>query len=85
MGLDAGGRAEIGRFVLPLVARQVRGWRKQIATVPGPAVPAHGCPSGEAIEQAMRASITDLVLPGFDHLGIDVRAARGWAEAGAPT
>ena len=85
MGLDAAGRAEIGKFVLPLLARQVRGWRAQIATVPGPAVPAHGCPSGEAIERAMRASITDLVLPGFEHLGIDVRAARRWAEAGAHT
>ena len=85
MGLDAAGRAEIGTFVLPLVARQVRGWRAQIATVPGPPVPGHGCPSGEAIEHAMRASITDLVLPGFEHLGIDVRAARRWAEAGAAT
>jgi hypothetical protein len=85
LGLDDAGRAEIGRFVLPLCRKQVRGWRAQIATVPAPAVPAHGSPSGEAIERAMRASITGLVLPGFEHLGIDVRAARRWAEAGAPT
>jgi hypothetical protein len=85
LSLDAAGRADIGRFVLPLARKQVRGWRAQIATVPAPGVPAYGCPPGEAIEQAMRASLTDLVLPGFEHLGIDVRAALRWAEAGAPT
>jgi hypothetical protein len=48
-------------------------------------VPEHGCPSGAAIEQAMLASIGDLVLPGFEHLGIDVQLARRWAQEGAPT
>jgi hypothetical protein len=84
-GLGTRERAELGRFVLPLLAMQVRGWRAQIATVPAPAVPEHGCPSGAAIEAAMVASIEGLVLPGFEHLAIDVRRARAWAQAGAPT
>jgi hypothetical protein len=33
----------------------------------------------------MVASIGDLVLPGFEHLGIDVSRARRWSQAGAPT
>jgi hypothetical protein len=83
--LDDDARAEIGHHVLRLLEMQVRGWRAQIATVPAPAVPEHGCPSGAAIEAAMVASIGDLVLPGFEHLGIDVSRARRWSQAGAPT
>ena len=83
--LAARARSAIGDFVLPLLRTQVRGWRAQIETVPSPAVPEHGCPSGSAIEATMVASIKDLVLPGFEHVGIDVRAARAWAEQGAPT
>jgi hypothetical protein len=83
-GLGPAERAVVGAHVLPLLARQVRGWRAQIATIPAPAVPEHGCPSGPAIERAMVESIATLVLPGFEHVGIDVRQARAWCDAGAP-
>jgi hypothetical protein len=84
-GLSARTRSAIGGFVLPLLLAQVRGWRVQIATVPAPAAPEYGCPSGPAIEAAMVASIANLVLPGFEHVGIDVMKARAWTEDGAPT
>jgi len=83
--LPARARASLAAHVLPLLRAQVRGWRAQIGTVPEPAVPEHGCPSGAAIEEAMRASVTNLVLPGFERLGLDVRAARAWMAAGAET
>jgi hypothetical protein len=84
-GLSAADRSAIGRYVMPLLRTQVRSWRAQIGTVPGPAVPEHGCPAGAEIETAMLASVGDLVLPGFEHLEIDVNAARAWLAAGAPT
>jgi hypothetical protein len=84
-GVSARTRAALAGYVLPLLRGQVRGWRAQIGTVPEPAVPEHGCPSGAAIEAAMLGSIANLVLPGFEHLGMDVRAARAWLAAGAPT
>jgi hypothetical protein len=76
-------RAQVAPYVLPLLRAQVAAWRAQIATVPG-GVPSHGCPGGPAIEAAMVAAIGELVLPGFEHLGLDVAEARAWWRAGAP-
>jgi hypothetical protein len=41
-------------------------------------LPAHGCPSGAAIEEAALGAIRDLVLPGFAHVGLEVAEAHEW-------
>ncbi len=77
-------RAAIAPHILPMLRSQVTRWRAQIATLPTGGVAEHGCPSGAAIERATLRSIDELVLPGFEHLSIDVAAARAWLASGAP-
>jgi hypothetical protein len=72
-------------WVLPLLRLQLRGWRAQIATLPDTSAPEYGCPSKTAIESAALRAIADLVLPGFEHAGIDVAPSRNWLHKGAPT
>jgi hypothetical protein len=76
-------RAEVGRWLVPMLDAHLAGWRAQIATLPEGSVPEHGCPSGPAIERAALATIRDVVVPGFASAGIDVAGARRWL-AGVP-
>jgi hypothetical protein len=40
----------------------------------------HGCLRSTEIREAVREGLDELVLPGFEHLGIDVRAGRELVE-----
>jgi len=73
-------RRLVSEWLLPLLRAQWRGWRDQIATLPAGERVGHGCPSGQAIERAARASVRDLVLPGFARAGVDVVEAMQWFE-----
>jgi hypothetical protein len=77
-------RTLVGTWLVPLLRAQWGRWREQIASLPSMEAPAHGCPSPAAIEAAARASMKDLVIPGFAAAGVDVGEARRWLEAGAP-
>lgn len=77
-GPTPGMRRAIQRHLVGLLDMQWTGWRAQIATLPPEPVPAHGCPSGATIEAAALATIREVVLPGFAHLGFDVHDAAAW-------
>jgi hypothetical protein len=76
-------RRLVGGWLLPLLRTQWTRWRAQIATLPEVDAPEHGCPSAAAIDRAARASIRELVLPGFETAGIGVGDARRWLDAAA--
>jgi hypothetical protein len=76
--VSAEDRREIARFIVPLLEMQWRSWRGQLDTLPPGALPSHGCPSAQAIERAAVGAIGDLVLAGFEHLGLDAAAGRAW-------
>ena len=40
--------------------------------------PAHGVLGNARFPALMRAALSELVLPGFDHVGVDTRAGREW-------
>ncbi len=73
-------RAEIGRWIGPMIETQWRGWQRQLDGLPARALPEHGCPSAAAIADAGLGAIRDLVLPGFAHLGFDTNEATTWLQ-----
>jgi hypothetical protein len=73
-------RRLLSAWLLPMLRTQWQGWRDQIATLPEGEQVEHGCPSKVAIERAARASIADLVLPGFEQAGVDATKAREWFD-----
>ena len=72
-------RREVGRWLVPMLCAQLEGWWRQIDTLPEGEVAGHACPSGQAIAEATLKSLGDLVLPGFQELGIDVSEAYRYA------
>ena len=76
-------RRLVSEWLQPMLRAQWRGWCDQIATLPVGERVEHGCPSGADIERAARASVRDLVLPGFARAGVDVAKAVEWFERGA--
>lgn len=83
-GVNEGMRREVERWLVPMICGQLAGWWRQIETLPGGEVPAHGCPSGAAIEEATIGSLHHLVLPGFAAVGIDVTEARRFVGGEVP-
>jgi hypothetical protein len=82
-GVTAGGRREVERWLVPMLCAQLEGWWRQVDTLPAGEIPGHACPSGAAITRATLKSLDDLVLPGFQTLGIDVTEARRFAAGQA--
>lgn len=84
-------REELADCLVPLLRANVPLWERQDAFLPADGVSAHGHPSHAAVRRVIHAAVRDLVLPGFRHVGIDVRravswdAGRGSGESGPPT
>lgn len=76
--VDAGTRAAIARWLPRLLEANLRHWEARIATLPAGGVPGHALPPVPALIAAARAAVDTVVLPGFDHVGIDTTAARAW-------
>jgi|CZKU01.1.fsa_nt_gi D-serine deaminase-like pyridoxal phosphate-dependent protein len=76
-------RRLVSDWLMPMLRAQWQGWSDQIATLPEGERAEHGCPSAGAIERASRASVLDLVLPGFARAGVDVSRATAWFERAA--
>jgi hypothetical protein len=66
-------RAQLAECVPRLLAANVPLWERPDAFLPAEGVPAHGLPSHAACCRVAQAALTDLVLPGFRHVGVLVR------------
>ncbi|HTJ41041.1 MAG TPA: hypothetical protein VL463_03070 [Kofleriaceae bacterium] len=79
---DRSTKATIGAWLPRLLDGNLRAWRHRPRRAITPALVAQGCPDWDEVDRAILAAIEDLLLPGFDHAGLDTRAARAWlAEA----
>jgi hypothetical protein len=76
--LDPGVRAAIARWLPRLLEANLRHWEQRIATLPADGVPGHALPPVATLVAAARRSVETVVLPGFDHVGVDTTAARAW-------
>ena len=46
---------------------------------------AQGAPRASVVEEAFAMAFRDLVIPGFESLGMNVTPVREWLAAGMPT
>lgn len=77
-------RARISAWLVPLTLTNLREWR-QSATTHASAYEPHGVPRAEAVREALDEVVRGVLLPGFEHVGLDTRALARWVRAGMPT
>ncbi len=77
-------RAHLATRLPELLRAQVLGWESRIQTLPEHGVPGHGYPPRDALIAVVHAAIREVVLPGFDYVSIDTRAARQWFDEARP-
>jgi hypothetical protein len=83
---DAATRRDVEPWLAGMAVANLRMWREAPRTYPdGGSLGAHGVPSVAVVESALVAAFRDLILPGFETLGMNVDAMRAWLESGAPT
>jgi hypothetical protein len=75
-------RAGVGEALPTLLGRIAGAWvglhDAELAAVP----PGHGTIGADAMREVVRDAYRDLILPGFDRVGIDTRRARAWEATG---
>lgn len=76
--LSAEERAAVGAELPMLLGLQLEAWTKRIGDLPPAGVAGHGYPPQAELLDAVHGAIRELVLPGFDHVGIDSAPARAW-------
>lgn len=63
-----------------LLEKQLGSWLGRISELPEHGVPGHAYPPRDVLVEAVHGALDDMVVPGFDHLGIATDAARLWLE-----
>ncbi len=81
---DRATRQALAGWVPRLLAASYRMYQSQNVPSLVGGVPEHGLPSIADTEACARGAIRDLVLPGFEQLGVDVRACRAWLQSITP-
>jgi len=72
-------RAEIARRLPALVRVNVAQWLAS-STLTGGGVPDHGLPDPIEQRDHVLGAVRNVVIPGFDHVGIDVSAVQRWFD-----
>jgi hypothetical protein len=84
--LDRGTRADVERWLPAMAIANLRMWRESHRTYASEeGLAAHGAPRVASVENALLVAFRDLIIPGFEHLGLRTASLREWLEAGAPT
>lgn len=80
-------RAEVAPWLHPMAFTNLREWRRETPYDPAhsEAMTAQGVPPARVIHEALVDALRTLIVPGLEELGMDVRALRGWIDAGAST
>lgn len=78
--LTAAERAAVALHIPALLEVQLRLWSERIGELPEAGVAGHGYPPRAQLLEAVHDAIRELVLPGFDHVGVDSAPARDWFE-----
>jgi len=84
--LDGKRREQVSPWVFPMVRANLKMWRdtpRPYSTEP--VIHRHGAPPADAVEAALRAAISDLMIPGFERFGLATAELRAWLDDGAVT
>jgi hypothetical protein len=82
--VDAGVRAAVSQWLPRLLDANVRHWEERIRLLPADGVPGHALPPVEVLIAAAWAAVDTVILPGFEHVGIDTTKARAWFSSRRP-
>jgi hypothetical protein len=84
--LDRDTREQVQTWLPEVAVANLRMWRQAPRRyADDDTLAAHGAPSASVVEEALRMAFRDLILPGFEQLGIDVERLQKWLDQGAPT
>jgi hypothetical protein len=77
---------EVEPWLPAMAVANLRMWRETNRTYGSDAkLAAHGAPRLESVENSLMLAFRDLILPGFEHLGLATAAMQTWLASGAPT
>jgi hypothetical protein len=76
VGKDA--RKTLGAWLPQLLEYAAKPWTRSSPDKVLEGVPTHGIPSEETTRGVVGATLSEVVLPGFESLGVPVRAAKEW-------
>lgn len=82
--IPADKRERISDWLVPLSITNLREWHES-ATTHTYSYEAHGIPRADAVREALAEVVRTVLIPGFAHVGLDVRALELWSRAGMPT
>lgn len=71
-------------WLLPLTVCNLREWRG-IQLPQDDSLAAHGVPPQDLARQFLNEALSGVLLPGFQHVGLDTRALEAWIRSGAST
>jgi hypothetical protein len=73
-------RAEISRWLLPMLRANVGQWLDRATVGLRAEVPAHGLPPWSAHANVVLGVVRGVILPGFAHVGLDASEATRWVD-----
>jgi hypothetical protein len=71
-------RKTLGGWLPQLLEYAAKPWLKSGADTIVEGVPSHGVPSVETTREVVGSTLSGVVIPGFDSLGVPTRAAKEW-------
>ncbi len=77
-------RESVSGWLVPLTVANLREWRS-VAVSDDVELEPLGVPHRDAVRAALDEVVNGVLLPGFAHVGLDVRALERWVARGAPT
>lgn len=78
-------RDAMGERLVAMLDANVAIWTRPDAFLPPEGVTDHGLLSRTAAHEAVRSALADLVLPGFERVGVGVARARTWLASSSPS
>jgi hypothetical protein len=85
--LDAGTRADVSRWLLPMAYLNLRTWKQETPADPQQreVYALHGAPPAEKIHETLVEALHALIVPGLRELGMNTKPIDAWLAAGAFT
>lgn len=77
-------RPHMSDWLVPLTACNLREWRG-VQLPDDDSLASHGVPPQDLARQYLNDALRGVLLPGFQHVGLDTRALEAWVRAGAVT
>jgi len=71
-------RAELAPRLPEILEKQLGSWLGRISELPENGVMGHAYPPRSVLVEAVHGALDDMVLPGFDHVGVPTEPARTW-------